>query len=100
MVVRGDVPAEVRRNMELWVGCIAGALEENDYAAKLRAAGFIDVDVEPWRVYKVDDARAFLTESGLDVDRLASEVEGRFVSAFVRARRPEAAACCGPDCCA
>src|SRR3954454_23846194 len=64
VVVRGEVPPEVRRSMELWVGCIAGALDETDYAAKLRAAGFTDVDVEPWRVYKVDDARAFLKESG------------------------------------
>ena len=72
VVVRGDVPADVRRNMELWVGCIAGALEETEYAAKLRAAGFADVEVEPWRVYNVDDARAFLTETGLDVDRRAA----------------------------
>jgi stage V sporulation protein SpoVS len=86
--------------MELWVGCIAGALEETDYATKLQAAGFVEVDVEPWRVYTVDDARAFLTQSGVDVDRLASEIEGRFVSAFVRARKPEAKSCCGPTCCA
>ena len=64
VVVRGDVPADIRRSMELWVGCIAGALEETEYAAKLQAAGFADVEVEPWRVYNVDDARAFLTESG------------------------------------
>jgi hypothetical protein len=84
----------------LWVGCIAGALEESEYASKLRAAGFTDVEVEPWRIYNVEDARSFLTEGGLDVDRLAPEVEGRFASAFVRARRPEAVPCCGPDCCA
>jgi SAM-dependent methyltransferase len=89
VVVRGDVPPDIRRSMELWVGCIAGALEETDYAARLRAAGFDDVDVEPWRVYKVDDARAFLAETGVDVDRLAPQVEGRFASAFVRARKPE-----------
>jgi SAM-dependent methyltransferase len=100
VVVRGAVPADIRRSMELWVGCIAGALEETDYADKLRAAGFADVDVETWRVYKVDDARAFLTESGVDVDRLAPEIEGRFTSAFVRARKPEAKSCCGPACCA
>jgi arsenite methyltransferase len=100
VVVRGDVPADVRRSMELWVGCIAGALEEKDYAAKLRAAGFADVDLETWRVYNIDDARAFLTESGVDVDRVAPEVEGRFTSAFVRARKPEATSCCGPACCA
>jgi hypothetical protein len=86
--------------MELWVGCIAGALEESEYDSKLRAAGFADVEVEAWRVYNIEDARSFLTETGLDVDRLASEVEGRFASAFVRARKPEAKSCCGPDCCA
>jgi arsenite methyltransferase len=100
VVVRGDVPADIRRSMELWVGCIAGALEETEYATKLRTAGFADVEVEPWRVYRIADARAFLTESGVDVDRLAPEVEDRFASAFVRARKPEAASCCGPACCA
>ena len=100
VVVRGEVPADVRRNMELWVGCIAGALEETEYASKLAAAGFADVEVEPWRVYQVEDARAFLTDSGLDVDRLAPQVEGRFASAFIRARKPAATACCGPTCCA
>ena len=99
VVVRGEVPAEVRRSMELWVGCIAGALEESEYASKLRNAGFTDVNVEPWRVYAIDDARAFLTESGIDVDRMAPQVEGRFASAFVRARKPEAKSCCGPTCC-
>jgi hypothetical protein len=87
--------------MELWVGCIAGALEEEDYASKLKAAGFADVEVDPWRVYKIDDARAFLTESGVDVDRLAPQVEDKFASAFIRARKPAAAkSCCGPECCA
>jgi SAM-dependent methyltransferase len=100
VVVRGDVPADIRRNMELWVGCIAGALEETEYAAKLRAAGFADVEVEPWRIYKIDDARTFLTDKGIDVDRVAAQVEDRFASAFVRARKPEAKSCCGPDCCA
>jgi arsenite methyltransferase len=88
VVVRGDVPAEVRRNMELWVGCIAGALDETDYASKLQRAGFEDVGVEAWRVYAIEDARAFLTESGIDVDRMAPQVEGRFASAFIRARKP------------
>jgi SAM-dependent methyltransferase len=99
VVVRGDIPADVKRSMELWVGCIAGALEEREYTSKLQAAGFTDVDVEPWRVYRIDDARAFLTESGLDVERMAAEVEDRFVSAFVRARKPDAKTCCGPECC-
>jgi arsenite methyltransferase len=100
VVVRGEVPADVRRNMELWVGCIAGALEETEYASKLAAAGFTDVELELWRVYHVEDARAFLTDSGLDVGRLAPQVEGRFASAFIRARKPAATACCGPACCA
>jgi SAM-dependent methyltransferase len=100
VVVRGEVPADVRRNMELWVGCIAGALEETEYVSKLTAAGFADIELEPWRVYHVEDARAFLTDSGLDVDQLAPQVEGRFASAFIRARKPAATACCGPACCA
>src|SRR5207237_237799 len=98
VIVRGDVPADVRRSMELWVGCIAGALEEAEYASKLRAAGFTDVEVEPWRIYSIDDARGFLAESGIDVDRVAPQVEGRFASAFVRARKGEARSCCGPEC--
>jgi arsenite methyltransferase len=99
VVVRGDVPADIRRSMELWVGCIAGALEETDYAAKLRAAGFTDVEFEAWRVYDVEDARSFLTETGLDVDTLAPQVKDRFASAFIRARKPAAEACCAPGCC-
>ena len=100
VVVRGDVPHDIRRSMELWVGCIAGALEEHDYATKLREAGFADVEVEPWRIYKVEEARAFLTENGIDADRLAPQVDGKFASAFVRARKPEAKSCCDPTCCA
>jgi arsenite methyltransferase len=100
VIVRGEVPADIRRNMELWVGCIAGALEEKEYAAKLTAAGFTDVNVDVWRVYSVEDARAFLTEGGVDVDAMAPAVEGKFASAFIRARKPEAQRCCGPDCCA
>ena len=100
VIVRGAVPDDVRQSMELWVGCIAGALEESDYVSKLQTAGFEQVEIEPWRVYQVEDARAFLTASGLDVDRLAADIEGRFASAFVRARKPDTAACCGTDCCA
>jgi hypothetical protein len=85
--------------MELWVGCIAGALGEEEFATKLTAAGFADVEIDPWRVYNVDDARAFLTEAGVDVERLAPVVKDKFVSAFVRARKPAAAACCGTECC-
>ena len=99
VVVRGEVPADVRRSMELWVGCIAGALEDREYQAKLSAAGFEGVEVEPWRIYQVEDARAFLTESGVDVERLAPLVDGKFASAFVRATKPAAKACCGPSCC-
>src|SRR5260221_636027 len=103
VVVLGDVPAEVRRNMELWVGCIAGALGADEFREKLSAAGFGDVNVEPWRVYRVDDAREFLTGSGIDVDTMAPQVEGKFASAFIRAMKPVAPAatksCCGPECC-
>jgi SAM-dependent methyltransferase len=103
VVIRGEIPGELRRSLELWVGCVAGALTEDDFAAKLRAAGFDDVEVEPWRVYQVEDARAFLTEAGLDVDALASQVDGRVASAFIRGRKPATVAnktCCGPTCCA
>jgi SAM-dependent methyltransferase len=100
VVIRGEVPAEIRRSMELWVGCVAGALLEDEYKAKLTAAGFDSVELEPWRVYQVEDARAFLAESGIDVDRIAPEIEGKVASAFVRARRPESKSCCGPACCA
>ena len=99
VVIRGDVPPEIRRSMELWVGCVAGALHEDEYTSKLKQAGFESVELEPWRVYQVDDAREFLAESGIDVDRLAPQVDGKFASAFIRARRPEAQACCGPTCC-
>jgi arsenite methyltransferase len=100
VVVRGDVPGDVRKNVELWVGCIAGALRDTEYTDKLRAAGFADVDVEPWRIYRVDDARAFLTEAGVDVDAIAPLVKDKFVSAFIRARKAQAKSCCGTNCCA
>jgi arsenite methyltransferase len=99
VVIRGDVPADVRRSLELWVGCVAGALEEKVYDAKLRAAGFVDVDLDPWRVYQIHDARAFLAESGIDVDTILPQVDGKVASAFIRARKPEASACCSPTCC-
>jgi 2-polyprenyl-3-methyl-5-hydroxy-6-metoxy-1,4-benzoquinol methylase len=99
VVVRGTVPDEVRSSMLLWVGCMAGALEENDYVAKLTNAGFSDVSIEPTRVYSVEDARQFLTEAGIDVDAIAPQVNGRFMSAFIRAAKPEAA-CGEPACCA
>ena len=99
VVVRGSVPPEIRRSLELWVGCVAGALEEHEYKAKLSAAGFEAVDVETWRVYRVEDARSFLAESGIDVDRLAPQIDGKIASAFIRGRRPAAKSCCGPTCC-
>jgi arsenite methyltransferase len=99
VVVRGEVPDEVRKNMLLWVGCIAGALEENEYLAKLKRAGFEDVSIEPTREYDVEDARHFLTEAGVDVDAIAPLVHKKFMSGFIRASKPKAA-CCGPDCCA
>jgi arsenite methyltransferase len=98
VVVRGEVPEAVRRSMLLWVGCIAGALEENEYRVKLQDAGFADVDLESTRVYDIEDARHFLTEAGVAVDQIAPQVEGRFVSAFVRATKPKEP-CCGPGCC-
>ncbi len=102
VVIRGEIPSEVRRSLELRVGCVAGALEEEEFGAKLRTAGFEDVEIEPWRVYRVEDARAFLTEAGLDVDALAQQVDGQVASAFIRGRKPAPAAqksCCGPSCC-
>ena len=110
VVVRGDVPAEVKRNMELWVGCVAGALEEKEYERLLSSAGFESIDIEPTRIYRMEDAEAFLTGSGLDAATLSSEIDGRFMSAFVRGTKPaasknralhvEATSCCGSDCCA
>ena len=88
VVVRGEVPEQMRRSMELWVGCISGALEEGEFRSLLADAGFVDVDIEPTRVYAVEDARAFLEGSGVDVDAMAARVDGRFLSAFVRARKP------------
>jgi len=99
VVVRGDVPAEIRKNMELWVGCIAGALGDYEYVAKLAKAGFAGIDIETTRVYSIADARTFLVSEGLDVDSLAKEIDGTFISAFIRATKPAAASCCGPSCC-
>jgi arsenite methyltransferase len=97
VVVRGEVPAQIRRNVELWAGCVAGALEEQEYKGKLGAAGFAAIDIEPTRVYTLEDARQFLNEQGMDVDAIAPQVEGKFISAFIRAVKP--AGCCGPACC-
>ncbi len=98
VVVRGEIPPDVRRSLELWVGCIAGTLTEDEYRGKLAAAGFADIALETTRVYEVADAREVLAQSGLDADALAPLVTGRITSAFVRARKPSG--CCGPTCCA
>jgi hypothetical protein len=86
--VRGKVPAEVRRNVELWIGCLAGALEEKEFEAKLTKAGFADVSITPTRVYTIEDARDFLAAAGIDADALGPLVDGKFMSAFVRATKP------------
>jgi arsenite methyltransferase len=101
VVVRGSVPAEIRRSMELWVGCVAGALEEREYQEKLARAGFEAIEVEPTRVYKADEAREFLSAAGLDPEVVGPQIDGKFISAFVRAVKPASqAACCGSSCCA
>jgi arsenite methyltransferase len=98
VVTHGEVPAKVRDNMLLWVGCIAGALQDYQYVAKLAKAGFDNIDIEATRVYDIEDARTFLTGQGVDVDEIAPQVEGKFMSAFIRATKP--ASCCAPGCCA
>jgi ubiquinone/menaquinone biosynthesis C-methylase UbiE len=99
VVVRGEVPDQIRKSMLLWVGCIAGALKDYDYVAKLAKAGFDSINIEPTRVYNIEDARAFLSTEGIDVDAIAAEVEGKFISAFVRATKPTASVCCSSTCC-
>jgi len=90
IVVRGEIPDAIRRSVELWIGCVAGALEEREYRDKLAKAGFEDIDVEATRVYRAQDARDFLAKSGMDADTIAAQVDGKFISAFVRARKPAA----------
>jgi SAM-dependent methyltransferase len=100
VVVRGEVPDEIRKSMLLWVGCIAGALGDQEYVAKLARAGFEGIEIEPTRVYSLEDARTVLSGQGIDVDAIAPEVEGKFMSAFVRAIKPkQEQSCCGPTCC-
>jgi ubiquinone/menaquinone biosynthesis C-methylase UbiE len=101
VVVRdGQIPDAVRRSMELWVGCVAGALDESSYREKLANAGFDGIELEPTRVYRVEDARQFLEESGLPVDELAAQLDGRVMSAFVRAIKPAVTrSCCATTCC-
>jgi arsenite methyltransferase len=101
VVTRGEMAPEVRQSVLAWVGCIAGALEENEYRGKLSAAGFEQIAIEPTRIYRVEDAREFLSSSGIDVDAIAMQVDEKFMSAFVRAVKPKRAqeTCCGPTCC-
>src|ERR1700723_819895 len=91
VVTRGEMPAEIRKSVLLWVGCVAGALEENDYRAKLASAGFEKIEIEPTRVYRIEDAREFLSGQNIDVDAIPPQVDGKFMSAFVRAVKPQMA---------
>ena len=101
VVTRGEMLPEIRKSVLLWVGCIAGALEESDYLNKLKGAGFAAAEIEPTRIYHVADAREFLSGQGFDVEAIAPQVDGKFFSAFIRATKPASAnkACCGPACC-
>jgi ubiquinone/menaquinone biosynthesis C-methylase UbiE len=103
VVTRGEIEAEIRRSILSWVGCIAGALDEEDYHQKLRSSGFVQIEVEPTRIYRAEDAREFLTQQGVNVDALAPQVDGKFLSAFIRATKPvegkSVSPCCGPSCC-
>ena len=98
VVTRGEMLTEIRQSVLAWVGCIAGALEENDYRNKLVDAGFTQIEVEPTRIYRAEDAREFLTRQRIDVDAIAPQVDGKFMSAFIRAVKPTVKACCGPTC--
>jgi SAM-dependent methyltransferase len=104
VVVRGDVPAAVKKNMELWIGCVAGALEESEFLGLLSDVGFTKPSIEPTRIYKAEDAAAFLAGTGLDAVEFAAQMDGKFMGAFVRATKPldccyPGSPCCGPDCC-
>jgi ubiquinone/menaquinone biosynthesis C-methylase UbiE len=100
VVTYGEVPNEIRQSVLLWVGCIAGALQENEYRAKLLSAGFERIEIEPTRIYRIEDAREFLSGQNIDVDAIAPQVDGKFMSAFLRAVKPQRKEpCCGPTCC-
>jgi hypothetical protein len=97
-VVLGDVPPDIRRNVELWAGCVAGALHQDEYRSKLSNAGFENLSIEPTRIYQGQDVRDFLAGTNLNAEPIIAQVEGKFASAFIRAKKP-AASCCGPNCC-
>src|SRR5712664_2035245 len=99
VVLRGEVPSEIRKSMELWVGCIAGALQETEYVEKLDAAGFDGIEVEPTRTYQVEEAREFLQAAGFDAEKVGPQIKDKFMSAFLRATKPIGMPCCGTDCC-
>jgi arsenite methyltransferase len=99
VVTRGVIAPEIRKSVLLWVGCVAGAMEDVEYRSKLGATGFEQIEIEPTRVHRVEDAREMLAEAGIDVDAITTQVDGKFMSAFVRAVKPAAKACCGPTCC-
>jgi len=100
VVTRGEMLPEIRQSVLLWVGCVAGALEENEYRTKLASAGFEKIEIEPTRIYRMEDAREFLSGQNIDMDAIAPEVDGKFMSAFIRAVKPQSVKpCCGPNCC-
>ncbi|MGO9088538.1 MAG: arsenite methyltransferase [Terriglobales bacterium] len=102
VVTRGEILPEIRRSVLAWVGCMAGALDENDYRSKLAAAGFEQIEIEPTRIYRAEDARETLSGQGIDVDKIAPQVDGKFLSAFIRAVKPASMSdqrCCSPTCC-
>jgi len=100
VVTRGEMLPEIRKSILMWVGCVAGALEENDYRGKLATVGFENIEIEPTRIYKVEDAMSFLKDQNIDVEAIAPQIDGKFMSAFIRAQKPVVAKpCCGPTCC-
>ena len=100
VVTRGEMLPEIRQSVLLWVGCVAGALEENEYRTKLASAGFEKIEIEPTRIYRMEDAREFLSDQNIDMDAIAPQVDGKFMSAFIRAVKPQSVKpCCGPTCC-
>jgi 2-polyprenyl-3-methyl-5-hydroxy-6-metoxy-1,4-benzoquinol methylase len=99
VVTRGEMLPEIRKNVLLWVGCVAGALREDEYKAKLAAVGFENIDIEPTRIYRAEDALSFLKDQGLDADVIAPQIDGKFMSGFIRATKPQSNSCCAPTCC-